>query len=142
MIIEAPVDKNGVVILDELAGILSSETLLVSIMAANNITGVLQPIEKIGKLIRERSPSARFHTDATQAIGKMSIDLQGLWSEVDLLSFSAHKFHGPKGIGGLYIREVIQIEPMLKGGGPRTRVTSWHNKYSSIGRTCGSHFRY
>lgn len=116
-VLEAPVDKNGVVILDELEELLSDDTLLVSIMAANNETGVLQPIEAIGTLIRERVPSAKFHTDATQAIGKIPIDLQGLWSEVDLLTFSAHKFHGPKGIGGLYIREEINIEPMLKGGG-------------------------
>lgn len=116
-VLEAPVDKNGVVVLDELEKILSDDTLLVSIMAANNETGVLQPIEAIGTLIRKRVPSAKFHTDATQAIGKIPIDLQGLWSEVDLLTFSAHKFHGPKGIGGLYVREEINIEPMLKGGG-------------------------
>lgn len=123
-VIEAPVDRDGVVIIDELADILSNETLLVSIMAANNETGVLQPLEKIGKLIRERSPTARFHTDATQAIGKVSIDLQGLWSEVDLLSFSAHKFHGPKGVGGLYVREAIEIRPMLRGGGQERGLRS------------------
>ena len=102
-VLEAGVDKNGVVVLDELEEILSDDTLLVSIMAANNETGVLQPIEKIGNLIRNRVPSARFHTDATQAIGKIPIDLQGLWSEVDLLTFSAHKFHGPKRYRCVYI---------------------------------------
>ena len=116
-VLEAPVDKNGVVVLDGLEELLSDDTLLVSIMAANNETGVLQPIEEIGNLIRKCVSSAKFHTDATQAIGKIPIDLQGLWSEVDLLTFSAHKFHGPKGIGGLYVREEINIEPMLKGGG-------------------------
>ena len=123
-VIEAPVDRNGLVILDELAEILSNETLLVSIIAANNETGVLQPLEKIGNLVRERSPKALFHTDATQAIGKISVDLQGLWSDVDLLSFSAHKFHGPKGIGGLYIRESLKIEPMLRGGGQERGLRS------------------
>jgi len=123
-VIEAPVDRDGIVVIDELSEMLSNETLLVSIMAANNETGVLQPLEKIGKLIRERAPAARFHTDATQAIGKVSIDLQGLWSEVDLLSFSAHKFHGPKGVGGLYVREAIEIEPMLRGGGQERGLRS------------------
>ena len=123
-VLEAPVDKNGVVVLDELEEILSDDTLLVSIMAANNETGVLQPIEEIGNLIRNRVPSARFHTDATQAIGKMPIDLQGLWSEADFLTFSAHKFHGPKGIGGLYVRQGINIEPMLKGGGQERGLRS------------------
>ncbi len=116
-VIELPVDENGVVKLGELEESLSDETLLVSVMAANNETGVLQPLNLIGQLIREHAPQAHFHTDATQAIGKISIDLQGSWSDVDLLSFSAHKFHGPKGIGGLYIRQGIEITPMLKGGG-------------------------
>ena len=123
-VLEAGVDKNGVVVLDELEEILSDDTLLVSIMAANNETGVLQPLEEIGKLIRNRAPSARFHTDATQAIGKIPIDLRGLWSEVDLLTFSAHKFHGPKGIGGLYSREEIRMQPMLKGGGQESGLRS------------------
>ncbi len=131
-VIEAPVDRDGLIILDELAEILSKDTLLVSIMAANNETGVLQPLDKIGNLVRERSPAARFHTDATQAIGKISIDLQGLWSDVDLLSFSAHKFHGPKGIGGLYIREGLQIEPMMKGGGQELGLRSGTTNTSAL----------
>jgi cysteine desulfurase len=96
---------------------LKEDTALISIMAANNETGVLQPVAEIGRLIRERCPVALFHTDATQAVGKIPIDLQGEWQDVDLLSFSAHKFHGPKGIGGLYIRPGFEIEPMLLGGG-------------------------
>ena len=68
-------------------------------------------------MIRERCPAAVFHTDATQAVGKISIDLQGEWQDVDLLSFSAHKFHSPKGIGGLYVRPGFELEPMLMGGG-------------------------
>lgn len=116
-VIEIPVDENGVVNLSELAESLSADTVLVSVMAANNETGVLQPLDRIGQLVRENAPQARFHTDATQAIGKIAIDLQGPWSDVDLLSFSAHKFHGPKGVGGLYIRQGVDIAPMLKGGG-------------------------
>ena len=116
-VIEVPVDAQGVVRLDALRDALSEDTVLVSIMAANNETGVLEPVAEIGRLIRELCPAAFFHTDATQAVGKIPVDLQGEWQDVDLLSFSAHKFHGPKGIGGLYIRPGFELEPMLLGGG-------------------------
>lgn len=116
-VVEIPVDGQGVLRLDVLRDALTEKTILVSIMAASNETGVLQPIAEIGQLIEERSPAALFHTDATQAIGKIPIDLQGGWQDVDLGSFSAHKFHGPKGIGGLYIRPGSELEPMLLGGG-------------------------
>lgn len=116
-IVEVPVDAQGVVRLDILRQVLSEDTILVSIMAANNETGVLEPIEDIGRLIREHCPSAFFHTDATQAVGKIPVDLRTEWPDVDLLSFSAHKFHGPKGIGGLYIRPGFELEPLLFGGG-------------------------
>lgn len=123
-VIEVPVDDQGVVRLDALRDVLREDTALVSIMAANNETGVLQPVAEIGRLIRELRPTALFHTDATQAVGKISIDLQGEWQDVDLLSFSAHKFHGPKGIGGLYIRPGIELEPMLLGGGQENGLRS------------------
>ncbi len=116
-VVEVPVDAQGVVRLDALRDALTEDTALVSIMAANNETGVLEPVAEIGRLIRELCPGALFHTDATQAVCKMPIDLQGEWRDVDLLSFSAHKFHGPKGIGGLYIRPGIEVEPMITGGG-------------------------
>jgi cysteine desulfurase len=121
---EVPVDGQGVVRLDALRNALGGSTALVSIMAANNETGVLEPIPEIGQLIRENAPTALFHTDATQAIGKVPIDLQGDWSEVDLVSFSAHKFHGPKGIGGLYIRPGVSIDPMILGGGQEAGLRS------------------
>jgi cysteine desulfurase len=123
-IVEVPVDAHGVVRLDALRDALTTDTALVSIMAANNETGVLEPIAEIGRLIRERCPTALFHTDATQAVGKIPINLAGYWEDVDLLSFSAHKFHGPKGIGGLYIRPGVELEPMLFGGGQENGLRS------------------
>jgi cysteine desulfurase len=116
-VVEIPVDGHGVVRLDALIEALSEDVFLVSIMAANNETGVLQPVAEIGRLIRECCPTALFHTDATQAVGKIPVDLQADWQDVDFLSFSAHKFHGPKGIGGLYIRPGFELEPMILGGG-------------------------
>jgi cysteine desulfurase len=115
-VIEIPVDEHGVIHLDALRSALNKETILVSIMAANNETGVLEPISEIGNLIRGQAPNALFHTDATQAIGKIPVDFQTEWSDVDLASFSGHKFHGPKGVGGLYIRRGIEIPPFLLGG--------------------------
>ena len=123
-IVEVPVDAHGVVRLDSLRDALREDTALVSIMAANNETGVLEPIAEIGRLIRELCPAALFHTDATQAVGKIPLDLQGNWQDVDLLSFSAHKFHGPKGIGGLYIRPGFELEPMILGGGQERGLRS------------------
>jgi len=118
------VDAQGVVWLDALHDALTADTALVSIMAANNETGVLEPIAEIGRLIREVCPAALFHTDATQAVGKIPVDLQSEWQDVDLLSFSAHKFHGPKGVGGLYIRPGIELEPMILGGGQENGLRS------------------
>lgn len=112
-----PVNRAGLVCMDALAELLSPDTRLVSVMAANNETGVLQPIGEIAQLVRARCPAALFHTDATQAIGRIPIDLQGSWAEVDLVSFSAHKFHGPKGIGGIYCRPGTALLPWLVGGG-------------------------
>ena len=123
-VVEVPVDAQGVVQMDALRDALREDTALVSIMAANNETGVLEPVAEIGRLIRERCPAALFHTDATQAVGKIRVDLQGDWQDVDLLSFSAHKFHGPKGIGGLYIRPGFELEPMLLGGGQERGLRS------------------
>jgi len=118
------VDQSGRLKLDDLASALDEDVALVSIMAANNETGIIQPIEEIGRLVREHSPSALFHTDATQAIGKIRIDVQEAWGDVDLISFSAHKFHGPRGIGGLYVRPGIEITPMLLGGGQESGMRS------------------
>lgn len=111
-----PVDRNGILNLDALRAGLDKEISLVSIMAANNETGVLQPVNAIGRLVRTLAPHAVFHVDATQVVGKLPVDLQVEWEDVDALSFSAHKFHGPKGIGGLYLRPGIELPPLLRGG--------------------------
>lgn len=106
------VDARGVVLLDELSGLLTPATQLVSVMLANNETGVLQPVEQIARICQDRS--VRVHTDAVQAVGKIPVHFQALG--VDALTFSAHKFHGPVGIGGLLIRHGLQLQPMLFGG--------------------------
>lgn len=116
-VVEIPVDNRGVILLDKLAENLCNDTVLISIMLANNETGVIQPLSAIGKLVSSLSPGALLHSDATQAIGKMTVDVQNELQYVDLLSFSAHKFHGPKGIGGLYIRPGVELQPFIRGGG-------------------------
>ena len=108
------VDQQGVLDLDDLRKALRRDTGIVSIMLANNETGVLFPIEAIGQIIREHS-NAVFHVDGVQAVGKMPINL-GDWP-VDLFSISGHKFHAPKGVGALYIREGVRLPPFIIGGG-------------------------
>ena len=111
-----PVLPNGQVNLIALEQFVTPETDLVSIMLANNESGVIQPIESATATIRAIAPACIIHTDATQAVGKIPVDLDGQLQHVDLLSLSAHKFHGPKGIGALFIREGTRIQPWLHGG--------------------------
>jgi cysteine desulfurase len=111
-----PVNPDGLVDLDRLTNAIRTDTILVSIMAANNEIGVLQPLAEIGKICRERE--VLFHTDAAQAIGKISFDVDLL--NIDLMSLTAHKVYGPKGIGALYVRRRnprVKISPQLHGGG-------------------------
>jgi len=110
------VRSDGLVDLDQLERAFTSKTILVSIMAANNETGVLQPIEQIGELCRERS--VFFHSDAVQALGKVPLDIQKM--HLDLVSLTAHKCYGPKGCGALFVRSSqpkVRIAPMIDGGG-------------------------
>lgn len=107
------VDERGSISLNELKNALKQETILVSIMHVNNETGTMYPIEKIGHILKETD--IIFHVDGIQSFAKLGIYPEK-WG-VDLLSFSAHKIHGPKGIGALYINEKVQIPPLLVGGG-------------------------
>lgn len=107
-----PINKEGGITAEQVSSALRDDTALVSIMWANNETGLIFPIDEIGTLCKERN--VLFHTDAVQAIGKVPVDVQK--AQVDFLSFSAHKFHGPKGIGGLYIRKNVNLTPLLHGG--------------------------
>lgn len=107
------VDEKGELNLDDLRKALRRDTGIVSVMLANNETGVLFPIEEIGKIIRENS-DAVFHVDGVQAVGKLPIDLKNL--EVDLFALSGHKLHAPQGIGALYVRNGVQLPPFIIGG--------------------------
>ena len=106
------VDQDGMLDLNELRDAISNDTALVSIMFANNETGVIFPIEQIGELVK--SKGVPFHVDAVQAAGKLTIDVKN--SPVDLMTISAHKFHGPKGVGALYVRRGITFSPFIIGG--------------------------
>jgi cysteine desulfurase len=106
------VDQQGMLDLDELRGAITDETALVSIMFANNETGVIFPIEQIGEIVK--SKGVPFHVDAVQAAGKLAIDVKN--APVDLITVSAHKFHGPKGVGALYVRRGMTFPPFIIGG--------------------------
>jgi cysteine desulfurase len=119
----APRPDAGRLDLQQLADALSDRTILVSVMLANNEIGTLQPLAEIGKLCKERG--VLLHTDATQAVGKSPVDVEQL--QVDLMSFSAHKFHGPKGVGALYVRRRdphVRLTPLIEGGGQQRGLRS------------------
>lgn len=111
-----PVDDAGRLDPVDLVRALRTDTALVSVMHANNETGVICPIEELSRLTKETDPGIVFHTDATQTAGKLPLDLRGNLKDVDLLSFSGHKLHAPKGVGALYIRRGTPCRPFLLGG--------------------------
>lgn len=125
-----PVDEKGIVKLDELKKLIRKDTILISIMMANNEIGTIQPIEEIGKIAREND--IYFHTDAVQAYGHIPIDVEK--QNIDMLSVSAHKFNGPKGIGFLYIKKGINILNFMDGGAQeRNKRAGTENVASIVG---------
>lgn len=111
-VLQIPVDINGRLDLDRFRSVLGSDTALVTMMWANNETGVLFPVNEIAEACR--AAGVPFHCDATQAVGKVPIDLKSV--PIDAMSFAAHKFHGPKGVGGLFVRRGTRVRPLIVGG--------------------------
>ncbi len=125
-----PVDEFGIVRMDALKDAIRPDTTLISVMAANNEIGTIQPIEEIAKLAKERG--ILFHTDAVQAIGSLSFDVKAMG--IDLLSLSGHKFHAPKGVGALYIRNGVRLQRLIQGGAQeRTQRAGTENVASIVG---------
>ncbi len=130
-----PVDSYGVINPDDIRRAIKKDTILISVMHANNETGTVQPIEEIGKIARQKG--VVFHTDAVQSTGKIPVDVTGL--NVDLLSLSSHKIYGPKGVGALYVRKRTVISPLFSGGGQEKGLRSGTENVTGIvgfGRAC------
>lgn len=117
-----PVDSKGHISLEDLENAICEDTILVSMMYVNNEVGTIEPIAEAAKLVKSKNPKILFHTDAVQAYGKMMIHPKKLG--VDMLSVSAHKIHGPKGIGFLYVNEKAKIHPLILGGGQQKGMRS------------------
>jgi cysteine desulfurase len=116
------VDKDGIIDKRELKNHLNDKTALVSIMLANNEIGVIQPIKELSEIVHEFSKMIIFHSDAVQAVGKIPINVKEL--NLDSLSLSSHKINGPKGVGALYVREKVNFEPLIQGGGQESTLRS------------------
>jgi len=130
-----PVNDTGLVNPKDIENSISAETCLVSIMFANNEVGTIQPIQEISEICHQKN--IVFHSDAVQAIGKVDLDVKKLG--IDLLSLSSHKINGPKGVGALYIRNGIQIQPYIYGGGQEHGMRSGTENVASIvgfGKSC------
>ena len=134
-VIYLSVDSEGMVDLVKLESVISEKTTLVSIMLANNEVGTIQPIKEIARICKKHN--VLLHTDAVQAIGKIPVDVKDL--EVDLMSISSHKINGPKGIGALYIRRGVNLDPFILGGGQENGMRSGTESVANIvgfGKAC------
>jgi cysteine desulfurase len=126
----APVNREGLVRLDDLERAITSETILISIMHVNNETGTVQPVRQIAELAKAKN--VVFHTDAVQSVGKIPVDVKDLG--VDLLSLSSHKLHGPKGVGVLFVRRGVRFTPLILGGShERSRRAGTENVSGAVG---------
>ncbi|MFH1549240.1 MAG: cysteine desulfurase NifS [Planctomycetota bacterium] len=125
-----PVDEYGLVSPDDVRKAIRKDTILISVMHANNEIGTIEPVEETGKIAREKE--VLFHVDAVQTVGNYPVDVEAI--NCDLLSLSAHKFYGPKGVGALYIRKGVRIHPFMQGGGQEHgRRGSTHNVPGIVG---------
>ena len=123
-----PVDKNGLIYPDDIKKNIISDTRLISIMMANNEVGTIEPIQEIARIAQEHD--VLFHSDAIQVLGKLPIDVKKL--QLDIMSFSAHKFYGPKGVGALYIKDRVSIKPMIIGGSQEKNMRAGTENVSGI----------
>ena len=127
-----PVDEHGLVAPEQVAEAITDRTILVSIMHANNEIGTIEPLADIVRAVKEKRPDILVHTDAVQTVGHIPVDVEALG--VDLLSFAAHKFYGPKGVGGLFMRRGVKLVPQLTGGGQeRNRRSGTENVAGIVG---------
>ncbi len=136
-----PVDKSGRVRLEDLQNAITPETILVSMMLVNNEIGSIQPIEEAGALIKRMNPNILFHVDAVQGFGKLKIYPKRM--NIDLMSVSSHKIHGPKGVGFLYVGERVKIMPITYGGGQQKNMRSGTENVPGIaGMTMAAELAY
>jgi cysteine desulfurase len=127
-----PVDEHGLVTPEQVAEAITDRTILISIMHANNEIGTMEPLADIVRVVKEKRPDVLVHTDAVQTVGHIPVDVEALG--VDLLSFAAHKFYGPKGVGGLFVRRGVKLVPQLTGGGQeRNRRSGTENVAGIVG---------
>ena len=117
-----PVNKEGLIDVEDLREALREDTIFVSIMHVNNEVGSIQPVEKIGKIIKEYNPEILYHVDGVQSFGKIKFNFKDL--NADFFTASGHKFHAPKGTGFLYVREGVRIDPLIYGGGQQFKLRS------------------
>ena len=115
-----PVQENGIIDINDLKGAIREDTILISVMHANNEIGTIQPIEEVGAIAKENGIT--FHVDAVQSVGKIPVDVKK--ANIDLLSISSHKIYGPKGVGAIFIRKGVRLETLIHGGGQENSLRS------------------